>query len=95
VRGYDLYWDEGFAKACTVERCMTAESALHDADVVSLHMNLDENNRHFINKSRIAAMKNGAIIINTARGGLVNEADVAEACKSGHLGGYAADVLDS
>lgn len=94
VRGYDLYWDEGFAKACTVERCMTAEEAIKDADIVSLHMNLDANNRGFINRTRIAAMKKGAIIINTARGGLVNEADIAEACKSGQLGGYGADVLD-
>jgi D-3-phosphoglycerate dehydrogenase len=94
VRGYDLYWDEGFAKACTVERCTTAEDALKDADIISLHMNLDENNRGFVNKTRIAAMKKGAIVINTARGGLVNEADVAEACKSGRLGGYGADVLD-
>src|SRR3954470_7641620 len=94
VRGYDLYWDEGFAKACSVDRCTTAEDAIKDADIISLHMNLDENNRHFINKTRIAGMKKGAIVINTARGGLVNEADVAEACKSGQLGGYAADVLE-
>ena len=94
VRGYDVYWDEGFAKACTVERCTTLEDALHNADIVSLHMNLDDSNRGFINKTRIAAMRKGAIIINTARGGLVVEADVAEACKSGQLGGYGADVLD-
>jgi D-3-phosphoglycerate dehydrogenase len=94
VKGYDLYWDEGFAKACSVDRCTTAEDAIKDADFVSLHMNLDDNNRGFINKLRIAAMKKGAVIINTARGGLVNEADVAEACKSGQLGGYAADVLE-
>jgi D-3-phosphoglycerate dehydrogenase len=94
VKGYDLYWDEGFAKACSVDRCTTAEDALKDADFVSLHMNLDDNNRGFINKLRIAGMKKGAVIINTARGGLVNEADVAEACKSGQLAGYAADVLD-
>src|ERR1051325_2136058 len=42
VRGYDLYWDEGFAKACTVERCTTLEDALHEADVVTLHTNLDD-----------------------------------------------------
>src|SRR3954466_8740188 len=94
VKGFDLYWDEGFAKACSVERCTTAEDAIKDVDVVSLHMNLDENNRHFINKTRIAGMKKGAIVINTARGGLVNEQDVADACKSGQLGGYAADVLE-
>jgi D-3-phosphoglycerate dehydrogenase len=94
VKGFYLYWDEHFAKACSVDRCTTAENALQDADIISLHMNLDENNRGFINKTRIAAMKKGAVIINPARGGLVNEADVAEACKSGQLGGYGADVLD-
>jgi D-3-phosphoglycerate dehydrogenase / 2-oxoglutarate reductase len=94
VRGYDLYWDEGFAKACTVERCTTLEDALHEADVVSLHMNLDDTTRGLINKSRIAAMKKGAIIINTARGGLVVEQDLADACKSGQLGGYGGDVLE-
>lgn len=94
VRGYDLYWDEGFAKACNVDRCTTAEDALRNADIISLHMNLDENNRGFINKTRLALMKKGAILINTARGGLINEADVAEACKSGQLGGYGTDVLD-
>jgi D-3-phosphoglycerate dehydrogenase / 2-oxoglutarate reductase len=94
VKGFDLYWDEGFAKACSVDRCTTAEDAVQDADFVSLHMNLDENNRHFINKTRIAAMKKGVVIVNTARGGLVNEQDVADACRAGQLGGYAADVLE-
>ncbi len=94
VRGFDLYWDEGFAQACSVDRCMTADEAIKDADVVSLHMNLDDNNRGFINKTRIAAMKKGVWIINTARGGLVVENDVAEACKSGQLGGYATDVVN-
>jgi D-3-phosphoglycerate dehydrogenase len=94
VKGYDLYWDEGFAKACSVDRCTTAEDAIREADVVTLHMNLDDNNRGFVNKTRIATMKNTAIVINTARGGLVVEQDVADACKSGKLGGYGADVLE-
>jgi D-3-phosphoglycerate dehydrogenase len=94
VRGYDLYWDEGFAKACTVERCTTLEDALHEADVVTLHLNLDDTTRSLINKTRIAAMKKGAIVINTARGGLIVEQDVAEACQSGQLGGYGGDVLE-
>ncbi len=94
VRGFDLYWDEAFAKACNVDRCMTADEAIKDADVISLHMNLDDNNRGFINTARIAGMKKGAWIINTARGGLVVEEDVAEACKSGQLGGYATDVVN-
>ena len=67
---------------------------LHNADIISLHMNLDESNRGLINKTRIAAMRKGAIIINTARGGLVVEEDIAAACQSGQLGGYGADVLN-
>lgn len=94
VRGFDLHWDEGFAQACNVSRCMTIEESVKDADFVSLHMGLDDTNRGFISKTLIASMKKGAVIINTARGGLVNEEDVAAACKSGQLGGYAADVLD-
>src|SRR5215213_1007074 len=94
VKGYDIFWDEGFAQACTVERCTTLEDALHNADIVSLHMNLDDTNRGFLNKTRIAALKKGAVIINTARGGLVVEQDIADACKSGQLGGYGADVLE-
>lgn len=92
--GYDLYWDDEFAKLCDVQRCHTIEEAVSDADVISLHMNLNDENRGFINKSFISKLKKGAIIINTARGGLVNEADIAEACKSGQLGGYGTDVLD-
>jgi D-3-phosphoglycerate dehydrogenase len=94
VKGYDLFWDEGFAKACSIERCTTLEAALRDADIITLHTNLDDSTRGLINKTRIAAMKKGAIVINTARGGLVVEQDIADACKSGQLGGYGADVLE-
>ncbi|HWP41265.1 MAG TPA: phosphoglycerate dehydrogenase [Tepidisphaeraceae bacterium] len=92
---YDVYWDGAFAWKHKVERAQSAEEVLRRADVVSLHMNLDESNRHFINSQRIAMMKKGAILINTARGGLVNEADVAAACRSGHLLGYGTDVLET
>jgi phosphoglycerate dehydrogenase-like enzyme len=56
--------------------------------VISLHMNLTDETREFINAERIATMKDGCILINTARGGLVNEADVAAACKSGKFYGF-------
>ena len=91
---FDLYWDGAFAWKHKVERAQTAEDVLAKADVISLHMNLDDANREFINTARIAKMKKGAIVINTARGGLVNEADVAEACRTGQMGGYGTDVLD-
>jgi len=92
--GYDIRWDEEFARQYGVVRCATVEEALRQADIISLHMNLDASTRGLINKERIAMMKKGAMLINTARGGLVVEADVAEACRSGHLLGYAADVLE-
>jgi D-3-phosphoglycerate dehydrogenase / 2-oxoglutarate reductase len=92
--GYDYHWDEEFARQYSAVRAATVLDAIRDADVVSLHMNLDDDNRGMFNKDLIAKMKKGAYLINTARGGLVVEKDVAEACKSGQLGGYAADVLD-
>lgn len=92
--GYDLYWDEEFARMHNVKRLNSLEEALPLADIVTLHINLTDATRGFINKKSIATMKDGAILINTARGGLVNEQDVAEACKSGKLLGYGADVVD-
>lgn len=92
--GFDLYWDEAFARQYNVNRAATVEEAIAGADVVSLHMNLDEKNRGMFNAALLGKMKKGAILINTARGGLVNEADIVAACKSGQLLGYATDVLD-
>jgi D-3-phosphoglycerate dehydrogenase len=91
---FDVYWDGAFAWKHKVEKAQSADEVLEKSDIVSLHMGLDDTNRGFINAARIAKMKDGAIIINTARGGLVNEADIVAACKSGKLGGYGTDVLD-
>lgn len=65
------------------------------ADVISLHCPLTPETDKIINAQNIAAMKKGAIVINTARGGLVDEEAVAAALKSGQLGAYGADVLSS
>ena len=94
VIGFDLYWDQDFAKAHDVKRCDSIDQLLFEADIVSLHCSLDETTENLINKSSLAKMKEGAIIINCARGEIVNSNDVAEALQSGRLGGYAADVLD-
>jgi D-3-phosphoglycerate dehydrogenase / 2-oxoglutarate reductase len=98
--GYDIHWDEQFAAEYNVPRAQTVHDAIGNADVVSLHMNLDQENRGLFNKDLLAKMKKGAYLINTARGGLVVENDIAEACKPKsqggleHLGGYGTDVLD-
>jgi D-3-phosphoglycerate dehydrogenase / 2-oxoglutarate reductase len=94
VVAFDLYWDEPFAAKYGVERKPAAEDVLKAADVVSLHMNLTEDNKEFVNAARIAIMKKGAYLLNCARGGLIHQGDVAAALKSGQLGGYGADVVE-
>lgn len=91
---FDVHWPEDFAREYAVDRVATAEEVLPLADVVSLHMNLTGANRGFINVRTLATMKQGAYLINTARGALVVEGDVAQACRSGHLAGYGTDVVD-
>jgi D-3-phosphoglycerate dehydrogenase len=90
---YDPYFDESFAAEFRVERAESVEAALKAADVVSLHMPSTEETRGMINAGSIATMKDGAIIVNTARGTLVDESAIAEACRSGKLRGYGTDVL--
>ncbi|OVE48934.1 D-2-hydroxyacid dehydrogenase [Chromobacterium violaceum] len=71
------------------------DEALAQADVVSLHCPLTEETRGMIAQPELMAMKPGAILINTARGGLVDEADLVAALKYGQLGGAGFDVLSS
>jgi glycerate dehydrogenase len=63
------------------------------ADIINLHCPLREDNAGFINRDSIAKMKNGVILINTGRGGLINEKDLAEALISGKVAGVGLDVL--
>lgn len=94
VVAFDLYWDEAFAKANAVTKATSAEAVLSVADIISLHMNLTDENREFINAARIQTMKKGAYVVNPSRGALVNQADLATALESGHIAGYGTDVLE-
>jgi (S)-sulfolactate dehydrogenase len=69
------------------------DALVASADVVSLHVPLVDSTRGLFSAARIAAMKPGAVLINTARGGIVDEVALAAALKSGHLGGAAIDVF--
>ena len=70
------------------------ESLLAEADVVSLHVPLVAQTRGMLNASRIALMKRGAIVINSARGGIVDESALIDALRVGALGGAALDVFE-
>lgn len=72
--------------------CVSLERLFAEADVLSLHCPLNDESRGIVSRERLAAMKPGALIINTARGGLLDEAAVAEALREGRLGGLGADV---
>ncbi|WP_165667203.1 2-hydroxyacid dehydrogenase [Metapseudomonas otitidis] len=69
------------------------EDLLPQVDFLSLHCPLTEHTHHLIDVHALARMKRGAFLVNTARGGLVDEHALADALRSGHLGGAATDVL--
>lgn len=68
------------------------EAMLSEADILSFHCPLTKDNAEILNKTTLALMKKGAIIINTARGKLVNPNDLYESIKSGHIGAAALDT---
>jgi glycerate dehydrogenase len=77
----------------TDKRMVELDELLIKSDYVSLHLPLTESNKEFINESSLQKMKSNALLINTARGGLVNEKELAEALNSNIIGGAALDVL--
>jgi (S)-sulfolactate dehydrogenase len=83
------------AWAATGVRCAGLDEVLSGSDVVSLHVPLVDSTRGLLSAARIAAMKPGAVLVNTARGGIVDEVALAAALRSGHLGGAALDVFET
>jgi D-3-phosphoglycerate dehydrogenase len=71
------------------------DEIISSSDFLSLHLPLETATRHIISADVMRTMKKGAILINTARGGLLDEAAAYDALKSGHLGGLALDVYET
>ncbi len=73
----------------------TFDEVLTESDFITLHCPLNDKTKELVNKEFLSKVKKGAVIINTARGGVVNEKDVSDALKSGKISCYATDVLST
>jgi glycerate dehydrogenase len=93
ILAYDEY--QNHAPETEDIRYTGLDDLLAMSDVVSLHCPLTAENNGFINSKTIAKMKDGALLINTSRGPLINEADLAEALRSGKLAYAAVDVVSA
>jgi D-3-phosphoglycerate dehydrogenase len=91
--GYDPYIsvEAAWNLSRAVVRADTLEGLLSKADYITLHLPLSDSTKGLVNAEKIHYMKKGARIINLARGGLVNEADIIEALDSGKLSAYVTD----
>jgi D-3-phosphoglycerate dehydrogenase len=91
---YDPFVPENVARHLGLSLVPRLEDLLWHADVISLHAPVTAETRGMIDAGTIAQMKDGVLIVNAARGTLVNSADLADALKSGKVGGAALDVYD-
>lgn len=85
----DKIWSQPWGKVAALD----LDTLLQTSDVVSLHVPFTAETKNLIDRAALAKMKRGAILVNAARGGVLDEAAVAEALRSGQLGGAALDVF--
>lgn len=93
VVAYDPVADAAYAQAHGITLLPGTDAVLAEADVVSLHLPMQPHLHGFVGRDFLARMRPGSILINTARGPLVDEAALAEALRSGHLRAAGLDVL--
>ena len=93
VIAYEPFPDTAFAQQHGIE-LVSLDDLLTRSDIVTLHLPSTAESRQLINKTSLAKMKPTALLVNTARGSLVNEPDLYEALSTGKLGGAGLDVLD-
>lgn len=83
------------AKPAAIGQRLSLEALLERADIVSLHLPLLAQTRHLLNAERLQRMRRGAILVNTARGGLVDTAALIDCLQRGHLAGAGIDVFEA
>ncbi|MFZ5963666.1 hydroxyacid dehydrogenase [Thalassococcus sp. BH17M4-6] len=91
--GFDPYAPDSAFEELGVTRCTTVETLFAQSDILSLHCPLTEQTRGLLNADSIAQMPQGAYVINTARGGLIDEAALVDAIRAGHLAGAGLDTF--
>lgn len=89
ILGYDPFIDKSDNFSL-----VDLEKILSDSDIISLHIPYNQDNHHFINAEKLQKMKKGTLLINVARGGLVDEDALYNALSSGYLGGAAMDCFE-
>jgi D-3-phosphoglycerate dehydrogenase / 2-oxoglutarate reductase len=96
VSGYDPFIsvEAAWNLSRTVKRALSLDSLIADADYITLHVPLIDKTKGMLNRDKFALMKKGVRIMNFARGGLVNNADLKEAIASGIVAAYATDFAD-
>ncbi len=94
VMAYDPYINEAYAKENNIT-VASFEQVIESCDVISLHLPLTDKTRHLIDRDVIGRMKRGALLVNTSRGGIIDEDAAYEGLKDGHLGGLALDAFEA
>ena len=94
IIAFDPFLTQARADELKVELADTPASAVAGADVVTLHVPLTDETKHILNAERLATMNPGALVINCARGGLVDEAALRSAIDSSHIAGCGLDVFE-
>lgn len=94
VYGFDIKEDEAFINKYKINFTSNFKSVLSEVDYISLNMPLNNSTKHIINKKILDMCNNEIVIINTARGELVNQDDLIDYLEKGNVRGYLTDVLD-
>jgi D-lactate dehydrogenase len=94
VIAYDLYKIKDEDRNALGFEYMELDDIYAQADIISIHLPLDHKTKHLINAQSIQKMKKGVILVNTARGGLIDTKALIDALKSGHVGGAGLDVYE-
>jgi len=95
VQGYDPYVSADVMKSFGVQKVERLEEMLPKIDFLTVHCPLNRETKGMVGKRELAQMKKGAFVINTARGGIVNEKALLEALNSGHIAAAALDVWET